>query len=271
MRNDLLPCLTLLLLSIIITTVLAYSPPQGPFRAHLLSLSPVSCTRASFLTDSSLGATAAALVGLAPASNAASPPSSDTRIGLEGGPTRREKSRPALLEALVYLPKGVNYWGELLAGPDEEEQEDDGSMSSSAGTGTEALFLTASFQGKLVLGARVPMEGMIFPFLAQFYEGNILGGDGGWQEAKAQDLVVRARVCATGEYPPCGTPLLKAASISKFLPEIRDPNNPMSEEIIARNVRIGASLMLQPVNEATTLERMRMVKDSTGDEGGGRR
>lgn len=170
-----------------------------------------------------------------------------------------------MLEALVYLPKGVNYWGELLPGADEEMVEDANSGGGSPRTGTEALFLTASFQGKVVLGARVPMEGIMFPFLAQFYEGNILGGAGGWQEAKAQDLVVKARVCAAGEYPPCRTPLLKAASLSKFLPEVRDPNNPRSEEVIARNVRIGASLMLQPSALATTLERMRMVdKDSTG-------
>ena len=270
MHGDSLPCLTLLLLFITITTALAYSPPQCPPRSHLLSLPPVLYTRSSLLAASTLGATAAAVVGLAPASNAASSSSSIRRTGLEGGPTRREKSRPALLEALVYLPKGVNYWGELLPGADEEKQEDGGSMASSADKGSEALFLTASFQGNLVLGARVPMEGIMFPFLAQFYEGNILGGAGGWQEAKAQDLVVRARVCATGEYPPCGTPLLKAASISKFLPEVRDPNNPRSEEVIAQNVRIGASLMLQPVSEATTLERMWMVQDSTGGKGGRR-
>ena len=254
----------LLLLTIITTTVLAYHPPQRPPHAHLPSPPPALHTRGSFLAVSSLGATTAVLLGLAPASNAASPSSSTTTKGPEGGPTLREKGRPALLEALVYLPKGVNYWGELLPGADEVSEEDVGAVASSPRTGTEALFLTASFQGKVVLGARVPMEGIMFPFLAQFYEGNILGGAGGWQDVKAQDLVVKARVCATGEYPPCRTPLLKAASLSKFLPEVRDPNNPRSEEVIARNIRIGASLMLQPVNEATTLERMRMVQDSTG-------
>lgn len=265
MHTDLLP---LLLVTIITTPVLAYHLPQRPLHAPAPSPPPVLHSRGSFLAVSSIGATAAALLGLAPASNAASPSSSTTTTkGPEGGPTLREKGRPALLEALVYLPKGVNYWGELLPGANEEE-EDVSSVAGGARTGTEALFLTASFQGKLVLGARVPMEGVIFPFLAQFYEGNILGGAGGWQDAKAQDLVVRARVCATGEYPPCGAPLLKAASLSKFLPEVRDPNNPRSEEVIARNVRIGASLMLQPVNEATTLERM--VQDSTGRKEGRR-
>eukprot|EP00624_Nannochloropsis_granulata_P001305 evm.model.NODE_16360_length_8486_cov_28.441315.1 len=252
----------LLLCTIITTTVLAYHPPQRPPHAHLSACRPALHTRGSFLSVSSVGATAAALLGLAPASNAASSSSSTTITkDLEGGATVREKGRPALLEALVYLPKGVNYWGELLPGANEEK-EDISSVAGGTHTGTEAMFLTASFQGKLVLGARVPMEGVMFPFLAQFYEGNILDGAGGWQEAKAQDLVVRARVCATGEYPPCGTPLLKAASLSKFLPEVRDPNNPRSEEVIARNVRIGASLMLQPVGEATTLERMRMVQDN---------
>jgi len=268
MHTDLLPLLLLLLVTIITTTTVnAYHPP--PLHSHAPVPSPSSAlhTRGSFLAVSSIGATAAAVLGLAPASNAASPSSSTTttKASPEGGPTLREKGRPALLEALVYLPKGVNYWGELLPGANEEKEEEDGnSVAGGPRTGTEALFLTASFQGKLVLGARVPMEGIMFPFLAQFYEGNILGGASGWQEAKAQDLVVRARVCAKGEYPPCSTPLLKAASLSKFLPEVRDPNNPRSEEVIALNVRIGASLMLQPVNEVTTLERMRMVQDSTG-------
>lgn len=259
MLLDLLPLL-LLLATTTTTTVLAYHPPprpspssasQAPAPSSALALH----TRGSFLTRSSIGASAAAaalLLGLPPTSNAASP-SSTAPAGPEGGPTLREKGRPALLEALVYLPKGVNYWGELLPGLNEEVEE--GGDAEATGTGTEALFLTASYQGKLVLGARVPMEGIMFPFLAQFYEGNILGGAKGWQAAKAQDLVVRARVCASGVYPPCGTPLLKAASLSKFFPEVRDPNNPRSEEVIARNVRVGASLMLQPVGEATTLQR----------------
>ncbi len=181
----------------------------------------------------------------------------------------------------MYLPKGVNYWGELLPGSVDE-----------ASTGTEALFLTASYQGKLVLGARVPMEGIMFPFLAQFYEGNIVGGAAAWARVKQQDLVVRARVCGTGAYPPCATPLLKAASISKFLPEVRAPASSSSTttgsggsggdkaekegsskggegEVIARNVRIGASLLLQPPGEATTLELMRAAAGGGGGGGGG--
>ena len=169
----------------------------------------------------------------------------------------------------MYLPKGVNYWGELLPGSVDE-----------ASTGTEALFLTASYQGKLVLGARVPMEGIMFPFLAQFYEGNIVGGAAAWARVKQQDLVVRARVCGTGAYQPCATPLLKAASISKFLPEVRAPSSSSSTEedssqgegeVIARNVRIGASLLLQPPGEATTLELMRAAGGGGGDGGGGKR
>jgi hypothetical protein len=50
-----------------------------------------------------------------------------------------------------HTQQGVNYWGQLL--PEEEGGE-------SGVTGAEALFLTASFQDRLVLGARVPMQGM---------------------------------------------------------------------------------------------------------------
>ena len=44
---------------------------------------------------------------------------------------------------------GVNYWGELLEGGSDQDPA----------TGAEALFLTASYEGRLVLGARVPMQG----------------------------------------------------------------------------------------------------------------
>lgn len=44
---------------------------------------------------------------------------------------------------------GVSYWGELLEGGSDEDPA----------TGAEALFLTASYEGRLVLGARVPMQG----------------------------------------------------------------------------------------------------------------
>lgn len=207
----------------------------------------------------SLAVTPVALLGLMPPVSVASsttrtaPPSLPKEV--DGGPTLREKGRPPLLEALVYLPKGVNYWGQLV--PESKNSAPD--SIAVAGTGTEALFLTASFQNKLILGARVPMQGIMFPFLAQFYEDNILGGKNIWEGVKSKDLVVRARVCSSGSYPPCNVPLLKAASLSKFFPEVRDPNTPESAEVIARNVRIGASLMLQPVTESTTLERMRVM------------
>lgn len=56
---------------------------------------------------------------------------------------------------------------------------------------------------------------------------------------------------------------------------VRDPNAKKGEqeeqEVIARNVRIGASLMLRPPGEATTLEEMRRVtgSGSSGSGGGG--
>jgi hypothetical protein len=185
------------------------------------------------------------------------------------------------LEALVYLPKGVEYWGQLL-GDDDVANNSDGQVEEIITTSTtttttppptggqEALFLTASYQGKLVLGARVPMEGIMFPFLAQFYEGNLLIPPSTWEkDAKKQDLVVRARVCAAGTYPPCEKALLRAASLSKFLPEVRDPNVAGEKgEVIATNVRIGASLMLQRPEEATTLEQMRRNAEG-GSMGGG--
>lgn len=53
---------------------------------------------------------------------------------------------------------GVNYWGEMLpAGRSSSRVEEEGGDET---TGAEALFLTASYEGGLVLGARVPMQGV---------------------------------------------------------------------------------------------------------------
>jgi len=96
---------------------------------------------------------------------------------------------PWLIYPTTTPHQGVNYWGELL--PPDDSAGEGGQQGESGVTGAEALFLTASYQGRLVLAARVPMQGWLVHWSAFSFvcgKGRAPGADGTAAADKRQEL-----------------------------------------------------------------------------------
>lgn len=68
---------------------------------------------------------------------------------------------------------------------DQDQREE---LGASSGT----LFLVCKYQDTAVLGARVPMAEITFPFLFQFYADNLLGPPDLWEEYKLKVSLVNS-------------------------------------------------------------------------------
>lgn len=222
------------------------SPTGSVQQTHAAS---TSCSAGGWSSSNII--TAADLSGL--------PPSSITELGLKAATferpqitlngksrnpqTSKSKSREPILQGLVYFPERAptDSSATVQAGQQESQQLDYYS---------DILVLTAvsatDLDGPVLAGAKLPIDGIRFPFSFQMYEENLLMSRPGVRQAwegvvDSGDIVVRASICPQDSSAfPCQENERKrfAQGVAKLI-----SNLPGLKE--GENIRAPASLALQ--------------------------